>query len=62
MIPQIDTVDQARAAVSAAKFLPRGTRGTCRFMRSAGYGSISGTDYFAQAQGTSGIPVELQFF
>lgn len=31
MIPQIDSADQARAAVSAAKFSPRGTRGTCRF-------------------------------
>ena len=36
MIPQIDTAEQARAAVSAAKFSPMGTRGTCRFVRSAG--------------------------
>ena len=36
MIPQIDTAEQARAAVSAAKFSPVGTRGTCRFVRSAG--------------------------
>ena len=33
MIPQIDTAEQARIAVSAAKFSPRGTRGTCRFWR-----------------------------
>lgn len=32
MIPQIDTAEQARAAVSAAKFSPVGTRGTCRFV------------------------------
>ena len=38
MIPQIDTAEQARAAVSAAKFSPVGTRGTCRFVRSAGFG------------------------
>ena len=41
LIPQIDTAEQARAAVSAAKFSPTGTRGTCRFVRSAGYGSRS---------------------
>ena len=52
MIPQIDTAEQARAAVSAAKFSPRGTRGTCRFVRSAGYGAIPGADYFSQAQDT----------
>lgn len=48
MIPQIDSADQARAAVSAAKFSPRGTRGTCRFVRSAAYGAIPGADYFAK--------------
>lgn len=52
MIPQIDSADQARAAVSAAKFSPRGTRGTCRFVRSAAYGGVPGADYFAKAQGT----------
>jgi 4-hydroxy-2-oxoheptanedioate aldolase len=52
MIPQIDTADQARAAVSAAKFSPVGTRGTCRFVRSAGFGSVPGNRYFADAQNT----------
>ena len=47
MIPQIDTAEQARIAVS-----PRGTRGTCRFVRSAAYGAIPGADYFAKAQDT----------
>jgi len=52
MIPQIDDAEQARAAISAAKYSPIGTRGTCRFVRSAGYGSITGKDYFAKAQDT----------
>ncbi len=52
MIPQIDSADQARTAVSAAKFSPRGTRGTCRFVRSAAYGGVPGADYFAKAQDT----------
>ena len=52
MIPQIDTAEQARIAVTAAKFSPRGNRGTCRFVRSAGYGAIPGKRYFEDAQDT----------
>lgn len=52
MIPQIDTAEQARAAVSAAKFSPLGTRGTCRFVRSAGFGAVPGGEYFSRAQDT----------
>lgn len=52
MIPQIDTAEQAKVAVSAAKFAPKGNRGTCRFVRSACYGGMPGADYFQQAQDT----------
>ena len=52
MIPQIDNAEQARIAVAAAKFSPRGNRGTCRFVRSAGYGAVPGARYFADAQDT----------
>lgn len=52
MIPQIDTAEQARAAVTAAKFSPVGMRGTCRFVRSAGYGAVPGSEYFSKAQET----------
>lgn len=52
LVPQIDTAEQARAVVSAAKFSPVGTRGTCRFVRSAGYGAVPGAQYFSQAQET----------
>ena len=48
----IDTAEQARAAVSAAKFSPVGTRGTCRFVRSAGFGAVPGSEYFSKAQDT----------
>ena len=48
----IDTAEQARAAVSAAKFSPVGSRGTCRFVRSAGFGASPGSEYFAKAQET----------
>lgn len=52
MIPQIDNAEQAAAAVKAAKFSPVGMRGTCRFVRSAGFGSIPGSEYFSKAQDT----------
>ncbi len=52
LVPQIDTAQQAKDAVAAAKFSPLGSRGTCRFVRSAGYGAIPGSEYFAQAQDT----------
>lgn len=55
LVPQIDTAEQARAVVSAAKFSPVGTRGTCRFVRSAGYGSVPGSEYFTKAQDTAVI-------
>lgn len=52
LIPQIDTAEQAKAAVSAAKFAPVGSRGTCRFVRSAAYGAVPGSEYFSVAQDT----------
>lgn len=52
MIPQIDSAEQAAAAVSAAKFSPKGTRGTCRFVRSAAYSAVPGSAYFSEAQDT----------
>lgn len=52
LIPQIDNAEQATAAVSTAKFAPIGTRGTCRFVRSAAYGAIEGKHYFKEAQDT----------
>ncbi len=52
MVPQVDNAEQAAAAVSAAKFSPVGTRGTCRFVRSAAFGMIPGNEYFAKAQDT----------
>ena len=55
MISQIDTAEQARAAVSAAKFSPVGTRGTCRFVRSAAFGAVPGNRYFKEAQETAVI-------
>ncbi|MDR1816667.1 MAG: hypothetical protein LBR07_00455 [Puniceicoccales bacterium] len=48
-VPQIQSADEARAVVRAAKYFPRGERGVCRFVRAAKYSSTPRNDYFAQA-------------
>ena len=55
LVPQVDTAEQAREIVRAAKFSPIGMRGTCRFVRSAAYGAVPGSQYFSQAQDTAVI-------
>lgn len=52
MVPQVDTAEEARRVVRAAKFSPVGERGTCRFVRSAGFGAVAGKNYFSKAQDT----------
>ena len=48
-VPNIATAAQAREAVNAARFHPVGTRGVCRFVRAADYGSRDKAEYFAGA-------------
>lgn len=48
-VPNINTAEQARTAVQAAKFHPLGKRGVCRFVRAAEYGSKDRADYFQQS-------------
>ncbi len=52
LIPQIDNGEQAKAAVAAAKFNPKGNRGVNRFVRAANYSSVSGNEYFGTANDT----------
>jgi 2-keto-3-deoxy-L-rhamnonate aldolase RhmA len=40
IVPGIRTAEQARAAVSAARYEPLGTRGACPCVRSVGYGTV----------------------
>ncbi|QEC50421.1 aldolase [Baekduia soli] len=49
LVPHVDTPDEARAAVRAARFAPRGARGLCPFVRSADYSAAKGPDYYAEA-------------
>ncbi len=48
-VPNINTAAQARTAVAAARFYPQGSRGVCRFVRAANFGSQPKHEYFAKA-------------
>ena len=48
-IPKVETAEDARRAIQAAKFYPGGERGVCRFVRAAGYSSTPKERYFQEA-------------
>jgi 4-hydroxy-2-oxoheptanedioate aldolase len=48
-VPQVTTAAEAREAIERIKFSPDGTRGVCRFVRSAGYSSIDRYRYFKES-------------
>jgi 4-hydroxy-2-oxoheptanedioate aldolase len=48
-VPQIQTAEEARSCVTAAKFFPSGMRGVCRFVRAAEYSSLPREEYFTNA-------------
>lgn len=48
-VPNINTAEQARAAVDAARFYPVGNRGICRFVRAAKFGDQDKAGYFEEA-------------
>jgi len=51
-IPQVQTAEEAKSCVKAAKFFPEGQRGVCRFVRAAGYSSVPRDKYFTDANKT----------
>ncbi|MDR0681588.1 MAG: aldolase [Dysgonamonadaceae bacterium] len=48
-IPQIQSADEAKEVVKAAKYFPKGERGVCRFVRAANYSSTPRNEYFELA-------------
>jgi 4-hydroxy-2-oxoheptanedioate aldolase len=63
-VPNISSVEEAKSAIEAARFYPKGMRGVCRFVKAASYGSMDKVDYFKnendkllilQVEGTKGI-------
>lgn len=48
-VPNINSAEHVREAVSAARFHPLGSRGVCRFVRAATFGDQDKSDYFREA-------------
>lgn len=48
LIPYVQTADEAKAAVSAMRYAPRGVRGMAGMTRASGYGQVA--DYARQAE------------
>jgi 4-hydroxy-2-oxoheptanedioate aldolase len=48
MVPYVNTAEEARAAVSAVRYPPHGTRGVSKFNRAAGFGQ-NFDDYYAHS-------------
>lgn len=48
-IPQVCTAEDAKKAISLAKFYPKGERGVCRFVRAANYSEMDKKEYFKKA-------------
>lgn len=55
-VPQIQSAEEARAVVRAAKYFPKGERGVCRFVRAARYSSMPRNEYFSRANEALVIP------
>lgn len=51
-VPNITTAVEARSAIEAAKYHPKGMRGVCRFVRAANFGSLDKAGYFDKANET----------
>lgn len=48
-IPQVQSAEEAKEVIKAAKYFPKGRRGVCRFVRAADYSSTPRNQYFEQA-------------
>lgn len=48
-VPNIESIEQAKQAVEAARFHPLGSRGVCRFVKAAEFGTMDKASYFKSA-------------
>jgi 4-hydroxy-2-oxoheptanedioate aldolase len=60
LVPHVVGVEQARAAVDAARFAPLGSRGVCPFVRSASYSKTKDTGYYEAANDAVIVMVLLE--
>ena len=49
IVPHVDSPEEARQVVHAARYAPRGARGLCPFVRSADYSAAKGPAYYEEA-------------
>jgi 2-keto-3-deoxy-L-rhamnonate aldolase RhmA len=60
VVPQVDTVEQARGVVACAKFPPAGRRGLSNSARAGGWGSVPPTQYMQKGDADSVVVVQLE--
>jgi 4-hydroxy-2-oxoheptanedioate aldolase len=58
LVPQIGSLEAARAAVAAARFAPDGNRGANPFVRAAGFGSRA--NWFAEANAETAVLLMIE--
>jgi 4-hydroxy-2-oxoheptanedioate aldolase len=58
-VPKISRKKEAEDVLQAARFVPLGMRGVCRFVRAADYSSLDRYEYFARAN-TTVIVMQLE--
>jgi 4-hydroxy-2-oxoheptanedioate aldolase len=59
LVPSVESVEEARAAVDAASFAPRGRRGACPIVRAADHSAMPWRD-FAAHQAGNGVLVMVE--
>jgi 4-hydroxy-2-oxoheptanedioate aldolase len=60
MVPQVDSVSQARQAVAAAHFPPKGVRGMAGVVRAAGYSALEAEAFANQAESCVAVWVQIE--
>jgi 4-hydroxy-2-oxoheptanedioate aldolase len=58
LFPMVQTVEEARAAVAACRYPPRGVRGVAGAMRGNKFGRV--TDYFTEFENQTAILIQLE--
>ena len=51
-VPQVNSIEDAKRAISLARFAPKGSRGVCRFVRAARFTNMGRAEYFSKANET----------
>jgi len=58
LLPMVETLDEARAAVAATRYPPNGNRGVAGIMRANHFGRVS--DYYAEVEKQTAVLIQLE--